>query len=633
MMTFKSLCCITALLLLFNLSSCSTMSIQNTHSMDTHSPSNEYEGDGDSYWRSISSFKPIQDTAYGTITIKNSFYMQFDLLWHGLSNTTHNNRLYEGVFRIGTRSRNVTDCNGHATRYPALYLDRTLQSMQFSISDDIDCWGVGLLNVSYHLEPNTAYTVTIQYNSTWVMIQVNDRILHNAQRPGVTPPSMLSMAASIIISDSLDPPANVTLSNILIISYNSTLTMPPTPAPTPLPTVLTTTDIPDIVDPTLMATIKQDIIDTTSTENVVQRDAFFVEVIINAVYEETYEKHNETLNETVIERIVMNIFPSNITAVDADTTSTKKVIAVDVDTPQQNKEDVDTLIAYLQHNLSADLIGDVKKAYDWCDVVEVTYDVTVREIQIETNTDSRDMNTQHIPLDTETIIYIVIGVIIACVCSFALFVCILCGYWRLKKKMDHLEKERRNSSLSIGNEKVMDQANDVLQNDPIAEECQRLSHSLSGVQMSGSPEEISLEPHVIHSPEGVDKQSLYHRVSTNQAPVDDGASSSDGILDELTTANFSAKMNMSMTPSVDQMQHVQVPSNSHIIGHKLTIMIEDQMRITNQYANEEDTEYVPSMNSLTHDSHEAMYDEGFNGLIDVVNDTNTPYEDTSPTGQ
>merc|ERR1719330_397186 len=209
---------------------------------------NEYDSDGDSYWVSTSRFDPMKNAAYGTITLKKSFYMKFDLTWHGLTREAAN-RDYEGILRISNPSSVVKDCSGHATRYPALYLDRDRKSIQFSLSNDIDCWGVGLLNVSLtDLQIDSVYTLIIQYNESWVYIQANDQILYNEERIGSTPDDMLYSTASIMLSDGLDAPADVTLSDMLILSYDDQLTMyptsvpsaapskPPTMAPTPSPT-------------------------------------------------------------------------------------------------------------------------------------------------------------------------------------------------------------------------------------------------------------------------------------------------------------------------------------------------------------------------------------------------------------
>eukprot|EP01084_Bolivina_argentea_P184332 317927_1 len=116
------------ILIIFSASSTSLL-ISGDHDNQISSTSesslilNEYEGDGESYWKSKSYFAPIIDTAYGTIKLQNSFYMKFSLIWHGL--LKNNSRGYEGIFRIGKHSTNTLDCDGHATRYPALYLDGT----------------------------------------------------------------------------------------------------------------------------------------------------------------------------------------------------------------------------------------------------------------------------------------------------------------------------------------------------------------------------------------------------------------------------------------------------------------------------------------------------------------------------
>ena len=197
---------------------------------------NQYESDGDSYWRSLSHFRPIQNTTFGSILLKQSFYMKFNLIWHGFSDDAQSN--FEGVFRIGIPSTNVYDCFGHATRYPALYIDKNNKAIQFTISDDIDCWGVGLLNITYDkLKENIVYTIIIKYNQSSVYIEINNEILFNGKRPGNTPNTMLYTKQAIMISDGLDPAANITLYDISIISYDNILSLYPTISPTQSPTV------------------------------------------------------------------------------------------------------------------------------------------------------------------------------------------------------------------------------------------------------------------------------------------------------------------------------------------------------------------------------------------------------------
>lgn len=221
--------------------SVSTLSLNNDDIISTFSESstvtNEFETDDNSYWRSKSYFHPVSNSSYGSIEMRNSFYMKFNMIWHGLSSIDAN-RPFEGIFRIGTQSTNVHGCDGHATRYPALYVDRKDKSLQFSISDSIDCWGVSLINVSYYkLEKNQLYDISIQYNQQSMIIRVNDDILYNDRRPGVTPNNILNTTQSIMISDAIDPAANVTLYDMIIISYDDDLSLYPTISPTPSPSV------------------------------------------------------------------------------------------------------------------------------------------------------------------------------------------------------------------------------------------------------------------------------------------------------------------------------------------------------------------------------------------------------------
>merc|ERR550539_489772 len=168
----------------------------------------------------------MKSSSYGTITLKKSFYMKLDLTWHGLTREAAN-RDYEGIMRIGNPSSVVKDCSGHATRYPALYLDRERKAIQFSLSNDIDCWGVGLLNVSLtDLQIDSVYTLIIQYNQSWIYIQANDQILYDEELTMYpTPGPSVAPSQQPTRSPTLKPTRKPT-------PLPTTTTLPPTPHPT-----------------------------------------------------------------------------------------------------------------------------------------------------------------------------------------------------------------------------------------------------------------------------------------------------------------------------------------------------------------------------------------------------------------
>eukprot|EP01084_Bolivina_argentea_P076852 139328_1 len=179
----------------------------------------EYESDGSTYWRSLSaSFKPIQNgslSSCGDILIQKSMYMEFDMIFHGKTNWTQ----YESVLRVGLEN-NFCGEPGH----PSLFIVDTSESIKVAIENEQDCWGV-LMNSGYLIERNILYSIIIHYNETWTFISLNDIIIYN-NAPKHTQNRRLGSLASILFGGVTDdngiqyPSADVTLSNMLIISYN-----------------------------------------------------------------------------------------------------------------------------------------------------------------------------------------------------------------------------------------------------------------------------------------------------------------------------------------------------------------------------------------------------------------------------
>eukprot|EP01084_Bolivina_argentea_P170415 295313_1 len=419
---------VTIILLLLSHVISSPLSLTTTTNIiSSNSSSTKYvsfSSDGSSFWRSSSVFHPIQNHQYGKIKVKKSFYMKFDLIWHGFS--TNSNRPYESILRIGIPSTNVADCNGHATRYPALYLDKNAKALQFSISDHIDCWGVGLLNASYNLKINTLYTIKLHYNSSWVRIQINDDILYNNKRPGHTPSDILYKTVSVMFSDSLDPAANVTLSNIIILSYDNILTMPPTSPPTLHPIVSTN----EMKTTEIIQTIQtiQTIGDAAAA------DTYLIEVDI-------YVYFNFNVNESVYfnETTIKNIFGLKKTSIidinikknathNTNTDYTVNTLHLNTETVIMSKANLTMLIAYLKNNLTRDLITH----NTMLNIIQVKYKITIKQIYITSDSDdnieedvyNKNKNKKYfisfLPFDNEIFIYVIIGAILLCLCSFVL---------------------------------------------------------------------------------------------------------------------------------------------------------------------------------------------------------------------
>jgi len=226
--------------------------------------------------------------------------------------------------RIGTPSSSTRDCNGHATRYPALYLDRSRSAVQFALSNDIDCWGVGLLNASLnHLQPDHPYAIRFVHNTSHVRITADDRTIFDGARRGVTPSHMLGSMAAVMISDSVDHAANVTLSDIVIRSYDDILSDAPTPSPTRQPTF----------------------------------ELLRADITIEVLYSED-ENENELMHPKMLESVFSSLFPdSNWTVV--------TVAKVEIDADEFNVTvsaavrgyaALEELVAFMDSNLTVDVV-------------------------------------------------------------------------------------------------------------------------------------------------------------------------------------------------------------------------------------------------------------------------------------
>eukprot|EP01084_Bolivina_argentea_P167126 290117_1 len=198
---------------------------------------NQYRSNADSYWGSTSDFIPIQNASYGTIKLKTGFYMEFDIEFHGktLADT------WENIFRIGHAGHQYSDFRCPKNdRYPAMWIDADSNAFVFDISDKQNCFRQ---YGTHEINPHTLYKVTIDYNSSWIYIQINNQIVTNQARANHTDLTQLGTDLHIYISTVTSNPANVTLSNIVIRSYDDTslyhltTTIQPTIAPSNAPTV------------------------------------------------------------------------------------------------------------------------------------------------------------------------------------------------------------------------------------------------------------------------------------------------------------------------------------------------------------------------------------------------------------
>jgi len=415
---------------------------------------NEFDGDGDSYWVSTSRFDPMKNAVYGSITLKKSFYMKFDLTWHGLTREAAN-RDYEGIMRIGNPSSVVKDCSGHATRYPALYLDRDRKSIQFSLSNDIDCWGVGLLNVSLtDLQIDSVYTLIIQYNQSWVYIQANDDILYNQARIGSTPDDMLYSTASIMLSDGLDPPADVTLSDMLILSYDDELTMYPTPVPSAAPSKQPTKS------PTPSPTKKPTPAPTTTTLHPTPHptepaDFFATNIKIYAEYQvDAVDQSKMALvDEKDIEAMVLDIFPPwNITMNAVNIDNYHDSINLNMIVSVNTNDELVILQSFLDEEMSLRLENEIEHHYEWMNITDVHYNHIINPMYLSQSNNLNDGNSliPWLPFEDHTAIWMILGAIGVCACSTILFTCTLWYICKLRRRNKVRSQFRRTGIIVDG---------------------------------------------------------------------------------------------------------------------------------------------------------------------------------------
>eukprot|EP01083_Nonionella_stella_P110773 324383_1 len=199
---------------------------------------NTWIGDGTHWWRSTSDFIPTQRTAFGTLTLRDALYMEFDIVFHGPKPSN-----WQNIFRVGFPSY-AGDCANHNSRYPSLWMLPGENKFHFSVSETANCgkqWGSQppvTIDFNYH--------VMIHYNDSHIMISLNNVVYIDTTRTP-TKPELKGRTMYVYIgtddTGTAIPVANATLSNMAIVSYwfPDGFTMPPTYAPTNAPTSPTIT--------------------------------------------------------------------------------------------------------------------------------------------------------------------------------------------------------------------------------------------------------------------------------------------------------------------------------------------------------------------------------------------------------
>ena len=204
---------------------------------------NKWSGDGISWWQSLSEFTPIFNTSYGTLQLRDALFMEFDIIFNG---PIPSDGKWQNIFRVGFQSTNH-QCGAHFSRYPSLWFAPNDNRWHFSVSDRNDCgthWHytngrpLAVINKKEH--------IVMHYNDSHIFISISDQIYIDTFRAGTRLQDIgrimyIWMSTGVpAISPFLDTPAaNVTMENIIIVSYwqNESFTMPPTLSPSNTPTL------------------------------------------------------------------------------------------------------------------------------------------------------------------------------------------------------------------------------------------------------------------------------------------------------------------------------------------------------------------------------------------------------------
>ena len=182
----------------------------------------------DTFWQSTSPFVPTFNTSYANIILHKSLKMDFDFIYFGPVSSNE----WAHIFRIG--NGHTTDCSGRGSQFPAIFIHHTeVDRLYIGISEtgNNGCWASAEIDVA--LEIHKKYHVHIQYNETWQYINFNYGEYEIVKNNTISQ-DFLYQSLSIWISDEFEDPPNITLSNIIISTWD-----PITPQPTNPPTILT----------------------------------------------------------------------------------------------------------------------------------------------------------------------------------------------------------------------------------------------------------------------------------------------------------------------------------------------------------------------------------------------------------
>eukprot|EP01084_Bolivina_argentea_P034895 64636_1 len=182
----------------------------------------KYESDGITYWKLLNTLSPITGYKYGKIQLKHKMYLKTVFTF----NSKYDDNTWTNMFRIGTYG-NETECWHHGSRYPAFFIHGN--KLVIGLSNNGSCWSA---QIFFYLTNNITYSIEMIYNLYNVSVTVNysniiNQIIYDGPRFNITnivaDYSILNTFVDVIISDPINPPANIEISELLIISYDDQL--------------------------------------------------------------------------------------------------------------------------------------------------------------------------------------------------------------------------------------------------------------------------------------------------------------------------------------------------------------------------------------------------------------------------
>eukprot|EP01084_Bolivina_argentea_P199985 342055_1 len=216
------------------------------HSNHEHTKNTFTYINNDTYWRSLTSFTPINNASYGTIKLGRSVHMEFSFIYHKRNPLSYNTSIYENIFRIGYGDK-TNDAQGAGSRYPSMwiyYKNNVYPHIEFSISDSKANWRKypPAPSNTLFINKEKIYKCIVDFNETYVSINLSSHAPYQVIRPSGTATNILDDYMYIWISQfghdgKASPVANITMFDIIIETYDHFITESPTTNPTLSPIV------------------------------------------------------------------------------------------------------------------------------------------------------------------------------------------------------------------------------------------------------------------------------------------------------------------------------------------------------------------------------------------------------------